>query len=65
MAMFRYGTTLSRVDPMHPLILELNGAALVDDAPRNASTVRPLHRSAPETATNPGLPLSLRGVGKA
>jgi sulfonate transport system ATP-binding protein len=50
---------------MHPLILELNGAALVDDAPRNASTVRPLHRSAPETATNPGLPLSLRGVGKA
>jgi sulfonate transport system ATP-binding protein len=62
-------STLLASDPMHPLILELNGAALLAhdaatgrserDAPRAAPTLVP-----PPAAPN-GLALQLRGIGKA
>jgi len=52
---------LSRYDPMHPLILELNGAALVDDAPQ---AIRPALRAVAPAVPVAGLPLQLRGVGK-
>jgi sulfonate transport system ATP-binding protein len=53
---------LSRVDPMQPQILELNGAALLDAAPHAAT--KPALRAIAPAATVTGLHLQLRGVGK-
>ena len=56
--------TLFLSDPMHPLIAELQGAGL-GEWPRRTAPVVPIARSAAPAATAPGLPLSLRGIGKA
>ncbi len=55
---------LSRVDPMHPLILELNGAALLDGAPQPPVATKPSLRAVAPAAPVAGLPLQLRGIGK-
>jgi len=58
---------LFKSDPMHPLILELNGAELLDGGRSHAATahnVTPLHRAAPDPRPK-GLDLKLRGIGKA
>jgi sulfonate transport system ATP-binding protein len=56
--------TLFLSDPMHPLIAELQGAGL-GEWPRRTAPVVPIARSAAPAATAPGLPLNLRGIGKA
>jgi sulfonate transport system ATP-binding protein len=57
-------STLPENDPMHPLILELNGAALLEGAQRNSADESPLARGTTPTAQTPGLALQLRGIGK-
>jgi sulfonate transport system ATP-binding protein len=70
------GQTLFKSDPMQPLILELNGAALVDTdlalagsapgpAQHTPATVTPLHRATRPEAGVKGLDLKLRGIAKA
>jgi sulfonate transport system ATP-binding protein len=55
--------TLFLSDPMHPLIVELNPAALVDGPVHRPAKLVPVARSASPKA--PGLPLTLKGIAKA
>ena len=55
---------MSRVDPMQPLILELNGAALMDGEPQPPLASKPSLRAVAPAAPVAGLPLQLRGIGK-
>ena len=59
-----FNLNLSAVDPMHPQIFELNGAALLDGAPQAQPAPKPALRAVAPAAPVAGLQLQLRGIAK-